>query len=81
MGRRRRLGASGSIPFVALEHFAHIVPGFANAWNPAAFHPMHPGIVGCQRQRKIPVIEIQKMTQLLRATADILDGIVEVSHT
>lgn len=81
MIRRRRLGASGSIPFVVLEHFVHIVPGFANAWNPAAFHPMHPGIVGSQRQREIPVIEIQKMTQLLRTTADILDGIVEVAHT
>ena len=47
--------------FHRMGHSAECSPGFANAWNPAAFHPMHPGIVGCQRQRKIPVIEIQKM--------------------
>lgn len=81
MIRRRQLGALGSIPFIVLEYFTHIVSSFADAWNPAAFHPMHSGIVGGQRQREIPVIEIEKMTQLLRATADILDGVVEVAHT
>ena len=63
------------------QHFPYVGTGFSNARNSVIFDPMDPGVIGRQGQGKIALVEVQQMPQLLSASADILDGIVDVAHT
>src|SRR5678815_3735617 len=58
---------------VVAKHLPDVQARFPDFRHPAFLYAMHPCIVGSQRKRKITLIAIEKVTELLGATPDVLD--------
>ena len=65
---------------VVAKHLPHILTRLSDVWHPASFDAMHTGVVRSQRERKIPLIEVQQVAELPGTAADVFDGIIHIGH-
>ena len=71
----------GAKHLIVPQHFPDVGAGFSDARNFVVFDSVDPGVIGRQGQGKIALVEVQQMPQLPGPPANILDGIVRVTHT
>lgn len=76
--RRLRVGTKH---LVVLQHSPDVGTSFSNARNLVAFDPVDPGVIGRQGQGKFALVKVQQVPQLLRASADVLDRVIDIIHT